>query len=474
MAKAPVAAAAPQGRGAPRAACHPPGHRPARGRRPAGSPSPHHRHPFSSQVTVTTVTLVTTVHATDRPSRPAAGGSTMRHYGHLSPEQRKALFHQEPAEFGPTSPVRTLGIALGATLYSPATRPTLAADIRKQAAAGVVSMVLCLEDAISDAEVPGAEENLVRQFRELLGPETAGGAPADRAGRVAAELPLLFIRVREPAQIGSLVRRLGPAVRLLTGFVFPKFTATTGPAFLQALTDAEVWCGQRLLGMPVLESPELLHLETRREALQAVARVVEKHRHRIPALRLGVTDFCSAYGLRRGPDMTAYDVQLVAGAIADVVNVFGRADGSGLTITGPVWEYFPVQERMFRPQLRNTPFSGRAEELRRRLIEHDLDGLLREIELDRANGLLGKTCIHPSHVAPVHALSVVTHEEFTDAADILGTGPGGGVLRSAYTNKMNEVKPHLAWAEKTMLRAQVFGAARDGVDFVDLLAAGLA
>ncbi|MEU7700877.1 HpcH/HpaI aldolase/citrate lyase family protein, partial [Streptomyces sp. NPDC039028] len=32
-------------------------------------------------------------------------------------------------------------------VYSPATRPRLAADVRKQAARGVVSMVLCLEDS---------------------------------------------------------------------------------------------------------------------------------------------------------------------------------------------------------------------------------------------------------------------------------------------------------------------------------------
>ena len=154
--------------------------------------------------------------------------------------------------------------------------------------------------------------------------------------------------------------------------------------------------------------------------------------------------------------MTAYDVQLVASVIADVVNVLGRADGTGFTVTGPVWEYFRLQERMFKPQLRRSPFLGRAEELRTALIEHDMDGLLREIELDRANGLQGKTCIHPSHVAPVHALSVVSHEEFSDAADILRPERGdGGVLRSAYTNKMNEVKPHRAWAERTLLRAEV-------------------
>jgi citrate lyase beta subunit len=386
----------------------------------------------------------------------------MRHYGHLTPAQRRALFHREPAEFGPDSPVETLGVALGATLYCPATRATLAADVRKQAAAGVVSMVLCLEDSISDSDVPGAEENLVRQFARLL---REGRAPYD-------DLPLLFVRVRTPGQITDLARRLGPAVRLLTGFVVPKFTADTGPAFLEALTDAEVTSGRRLLAMPVLESPELLHLETRAERLTAAARLVDKYRDRVPAVRLGVTDFCSAYGLRRSPEMTAYDVKLVASVIADVVNVFGRADGTGFTVTGPVWEYFHSKERMFKPQLRNSPFSGRAEGLRARLIEHDLDGLLQEIELDRANGLQGKTCIHPTHVAPVHALSVVTHEEFSDAEDILRTS-GGGVLRSAYTNKMNEAKPHRAWAERTLRRAEVFGVARDGVDFVDLLAAGV-
>ncbi|NEB38425.1 HpcH/HpaI aldolase/citrate lyase family protein [Streptomyces sp. SID14515] len=407
----------------------------------------------------------------------------MRHFGHISPTAREGLFFREPCTFTADSPARMLSVALGATLYSPATRPSLADDVLKQAGRGVVSMVLCLEDSIDDAEVTDAEANLIRQFAALAargpapgpapeGPGDAGSAP-DAAG---ADVPLLFIRVREPAQITDLVRRLGDSVRMLSGFVLPKFTEERGRQFLEALAEAETACGRRLFAMPVLESPELLHLETRGEILQGIARSVDKYRDRVLALRLGVTDFCSAYGLRRAPDMTAYDVHIVASVIADVVNVLGRADGTGFTITGPVWEYFRRQERMFKPQLRRSPFlEGRAEELRTALIEHDLDGLLREIELDRANGLLGKTCIHPSHVAPVHALSVVSHEEYTDAQDILSPERGGGgVLRSAYTNKMNEVKPHRAWAERTLQRAEVFGVAKEDVGFVDLLAAGLA
>ena len=35
---------------------------------------------------------------------------------------------------------------------------------------------------------------------------------------------------------------------------------------------------------------------------------------------------------------------------------------------------------------------------------------------------------------------------------------------------MNEVKPHRAWAERTMLRAEVFGVAREDIGFVELLA----
>ncbi|WP_055550603.1 HpcH/HpaI aldolase/citrate lyase family protein [Streptomyces sp. NBRC 110028] len=392
----------------------------------------------------------------------------MRHFGHLPDEARTRLFHQQPVEFTVDSPARTLAVALGATLYSPATRPALADDIVKQAGRGVVSMVLCLEDSIHDAEVPGAEENLVRQFTDL-------------AGRgLDTELPLLFIRVRTPEQIVDLVRRLGPAVRLLSGFVLPKFTEERGVPFLEALISAESHevaeelGDRRLYAMPVLESPELMHRETRTETLAGIGRIVDKYRERVLALRLGVTDLCSAYGLRRAPDMTAYDVQLVASVIGDVVNMLGRADGTGFTVTGPVWEYFKQHERMFKPQLRLSPFSGRAESLRAALIEHDMDGLLREIELDRANGLQGKTCIHPTHVAPVHALSVVSHEEFSDAVDILEPERcGGGVLRSAYTNKMNEVKPHRAWAERTLQRAEVFGVAREDVSFVELLAASL-
>jgi citrate lyase beta subunit len=384
----------------------------------------------------------------------------MRHFEFLPDPDRERLFFCAPQHFAMSDDINLLAVALGATLYSPATRPSLAADITKRAAQGAISIVACLEDAIADEELTAAEKNLVTQL----------GAYAE----AGAQGPLIFIRVRSARQILRIVNELGEHVRLLTGFVLPKFTEETGPVFLDAVTEASAQIGRRLLAMPVVESPEVVFSESRTDVLLGIRQLLAKYRDNILAVRIGATDLSAVYGLRRSRDLSIYDVRVIADAISDVVNVLGRADGSGFVVTGPVWEYFSSAERLFKPQLRESPFIELSERaLRAELIAKDLDGLIREVALDKANGLTGKTVIHPTHVAAVHALSVVTHEEYCDAADILGTNSGGGVKASAYRNKMNESKPHSAWAERIMQRAHVFGVANENISFVDLLAAGL-
>lgn len=383
----------------------------------------------------------------------------MRHFEQLTPGDRERLFHHPPGPFDRDSEPGVLAVALGATLYTPATRASLAQDVARRAGQGVTSMVACLEDAIPDEAVRAAEANVVAQLREHAAAGDGG--------------PLLFLRVRRPEQVLDLVERLGEAVGVLSGFVLPKFNGASGPAFLDALADASLATGHRLLAMPVLESPDVLFHETRRESLLEISRLLAKHRDAVLAVRIGATDLCSLHGLRRPRELTVYDVHVVADLIGDIVNSLARADETGFVVTGPVWEYFTSGERMFRPQLRASPFAEHAAlPLRADIVDNDLDALIREVVLDKANGLTGKTVIHPTHVAPVHALSVVTHEEWSDAADILGEDvAGGGVLRSGYANKMNEVKPHRAWAARIRRRAVVFGVAGEGVGFVDLLRA---
>jgi citrate lyase beta subunit len=384
----------------------------------------------------------------------------MRHFDFLSEADRQRLFLQPPQPFSATDDLTVLGMALGATLYSPATRPALFADLAKRTGQGVLSTVICLEDSIPDEAVPAAEQHVIEQLRAYA---RSGGQP-----------PLVFIRVRSAAQIPMIVAGLGEQVAILAGFVLPKFTDENGERYLDAISEASAATGHRLLAMPVLEAPPVIFAESRRDVLLRIRQLLNGYRDQVVAVRIGATDLSSTFGLRRSRELTIYDVRVVADVIADVVNILGRADDSGFVVTGAVWEYFSGTERMFKPQLREAPFIEHSERaLRTELIARDLDGLIREIALDKANGLTGKTVIHPSHVAAVHALSVVTHEEFCDARDVLGTRSGGGVTSSAYGNKMNESKPHSAWARRTVLRASVFGVANAGISFVDLLSAGL-
>jgi citrate lyase beta subunit len=216
----------------------------------------------------------------------------------------------------------------------------------------------------------------------------------------------------------------------------------------------------------------VIYRESRVDTLIAVRRLLDKHVDHVLAVRIGATDLCGLFGLRRDRDLTIYDLSVVRECIADIVNVCGR-DGRHV-VTGPVWEYFSSSERIFKPQLRESPFVAHDEPtLRSQLIKGDLDRLIREVFLDRANGLTGKTVIHPTHVLAVHALSVVSHEEYLDAMDVLGTSAGGGVASSAYGNKMNESKPHTAWARRTVQLARAFGVAQEGVSYVDVLGASL-
>jgi citrate lyase beta subunit len=119
--------------------------------------------------------------------------------------------------------------------------------------------------------------------------------------------------------------------------------------------------------------------------------------------------------------------------------IFGRMEASNV-ISGPVWEYFPTK------------------------------GLLHEVMLDKENGLIGKTIIHPTHIKPVQTLYAVTHEEYTDAISILKNSHGDlGVMKSVYGNKMNEFKPHFNWAKRILLRSQVYGVLHEQQTFDGLL-----
>jgi citrate lyase beta subunit len=394
----------------------------------------------------------------------------LRYFDYLTDEQETSLFYSPPITFNHSMNKDLLAYAVGAALYMPATRPNAAEDILKLKETGLVTVIMDLEDAIGDGEVDFAEQSIIRHLAYLA-------AYAENQKDPDHSLPLIFIRVRNSSQLQQLIFRLGSLITILTGFVFPKFSVENGAEYFEILADynnTRSYSAPVLYGMPILETAPIIYRESRTESLMAIRNLLSEYREYVLNVRIGATDFSSLFGLRRSPDVSIYDLTPIRDCMADIINVFGRME-EGYVISGPVWEYFANKgHRVLRPQLRETPFedtygeSGRS--LRNNYISSAMDGLIREVLLDKENGIVGKTIIHPSHLKPVQAMYTVMHEEYVDALSIVESNDGSmGVFKSQYFNKMNEIKPHLNWARRVLLRAQIYGVLHEQQHFVGLL-----
>ncbi|MGG4214824.1 HpcH/HpaI aldolase/citrate lyase family protein [Paenibacillus alvei] len=378
-------------------------------------------------------------------------------------------------EFHNRSPKSILAYAIGAALYMPATRSEVAEEIKNGKHEGLTTVILDLEDAIGDQQVGQAEQSLAQQLFQLLS--------YVRTGMMSEQqLPLLFVRVRSVEQLERLLNGLGESLSLLTGFVLPKFSSDNGRAYFALIAEynrsMHTGAGNEnnmpvLYGLPILESSKIIYRETRWKELLSIKEILDEYQEYVLNVRIGATDFSSLYGLRRSPDITIYEIALIRDCIADIINLFGRV-GSNYVISGPVWEYFSHRERVFKPQLRVSPFEDAlgkpGRHLRMDFISDAVDGLIREVMMDKENGIIGKTIIHPSHIKPVQAMYAVTHEEYMDALEIVERNDGSlGVFKSTYANKMNEIKPHLNWAHRIINRSKVYGVLHEQQHFVSLL-----
>nr|WP_269448613.1 HpcH/HpaI aldolase/citrate lyase family protein [Metabacillus kandeliae] len=377
----------------------------------------------------------------------------------------------EPERFTKHSDQKLLSYALGAALYMPGSRTSIAQDLLsgkylQGKHEGLTSMVICLEDSIADHEVETAEQNIAMCMAEV-----AEGIEKQRFFQ--EDLPLIFIRVREPAQMQRLAAVLAPYLGLIAGFIFPKISSGNVREYFSLLQSLTKEHKEILYGMPILETPEVIYRETRMEELLEIKRVLDEYKSLVLNVRLGGTDLSGIYGIRRSRGTTIYDISVIRDCITDIINVFGRSSEE-YVISGPVWEYFNGKTRLLKPQLRQTPFRNASGseglKLRDELLSRYDDGLIQEILLDGANGLVGKTIIHPSHIKIVNALNVTAKEEYLDAAAILEQSlTYNGVIKSEFANKMNEIKPHASWARKVMLKSKIYGVFHENESFVELI-----
>lgn len=389
----------------------------------------------------------------------------MRFFSSMNDGEMDQLFFQKPQYFDKYTKKELLSYALGATLYMPGTRPTICEDIFSRKHEGLTSLVIDLEDAVGDSEVDFAEKNVIKTILNMSREKTNTKNSSD-------DNPLIFIRIRQLEQFKRLKDQLGESINLLTGIVLPKFESETGAELLEEVKQISS-IQHPFYAMPILETSQVIKKETRMEELMNLKNLIDEYKKHILNVRIGATDFSGLYGIRRSADTTVYDIAVLRDCIADIINVFLRSD-SPYVISGPVWEYFSSKDRMLKPQLRQTPFTKHdgADGLKRRaeLIDQNMDGLIREILMDIANGLTGKTIIHPSHIQAVQALNVISFEEYMDALHIIESATGEiGVKKSLFSNKMNEIKPHYYWAKKILLKSKAYGVLHEEYTHIDLI-----
>ncbi|MBR5081071.1 MAG: HpcH/HpaI aldolase/citrate lyase family protein [Bacteroidales bacterium] len=357
-------------------------------------------------------------------------------------------FVKAPVEFNKYTDRDTLQYCLGATLYMPGTKDIKDKVLHHQL--DVTSLVMCCEDAIKEEDLPLAEQNILDHMDFFADRIAAGELTHD-------DIPLIFVRVRNPEQFERFADRMtAKQASVLTGFNFPKFSSKNALRVLQTLVNVNNRLGVVLYGMPILEGPEVAFHELRGQELLLLRNILEPYKKLILNIRVGGTDMSSLFGVRRGINSTVYDIMPVRDALSDVLNFFNRYND--YCVSAAVWEYFRAYKDddindVIKRNFHNALIKGED------IVNPAIDGLMKEVLIDRANGFVGKTIIHPTHARFVNAMFTVVEEEYNDAVQVLNTS--GGVIKSAHGDKMNEIGPHRRWAEKIVKRAAVYGVVKN-------------
>lgn len=311
-----------------------------------------------------------------------------------------------------------LAYQIGALLYTPAINTSIAEKIKSNSIDKLTSIALCLEDSIQEGALCQAEEALKETLTSL---------------EKADNLPLIFIRVRTASHLIHVHTVLGECADLITGYILPKFDMTNADDYKKVILTINENRSTPLYFMPILESEAVARLPERAYNLKCIKSVLDYVKPYILNVRVGGNDLSNLYGVRRAVDQTVYDIGVVRDVLVDIINVFA----TDYIVSGPVWEYFGEEGGVWET------------------------GLRKELRLDRLNGFLGKTAIHPTQLPVIYDSLKVDESDYLDAQRLLHwDSEVSGVESSADRSRMNEVKCHSNWAKRIALLGEIYGVRR--------------
>lgn len=309
--------------------------------------------------------------------------------------------------------------SVGALLYCPANKKTIADSIINEKFGTKFSLALCLEDTINDNFVLEAEQDLIKAIEQIY----------LSYQKQPFFLPKIFIRVRNPEQIIKLFHAFEQSVRIITGFIIPKFSVDNAGSYIQSIIKINELSSEKIYMMPIYENSSMIDLRTRYELLYGLKEQLDTIEDLVLNIRVGGNDLCHMFGFRRHSDESIHRIKPISNIFSDIVTIYGM----DYIVSGPVWEYY----------------SG----------NHWKEGLSREIQDDKLCGFTGKTVIHPNQIAIVNEAYKVSQSDFNDAQSILNWNQNSNayVSGSLAKERMNEYKTHNKWAQHTLYLAQAYG-----------------
>ena len=280
--------------------------------------------------------------------------------------------------------------------------------------------------------VEQAEEDVKKTLSQIKSAVDAGSFSI-------SDLPLIFVRVRKNGQMTRIVDKCGDAISMITGFIIPKFNKVNALDYIDEFESVVDRVKTPLYLMPIIESRDVMYKPTRLENLCYIYNALKPIADRVLNIRVGGTDFCNIFGIRRSTNATIWDINVVADCISDIINIFA----TDYVVSGPTWEFFENSENVA-----DTAWS---------------DGLKNELFYDRLNGIIGKTCIHPTQLPYIQQSLIVSESDYNNAIQVLSMSSQSfiGVKKGTSGNQMNEAKTHINWAKKVVALSGIYGIKKD-------------
>ena len=356
----------------------------------------------------------------------------MKYFNYLDIEHNdiyNEMLFIKPEALDKNTELSKLRYSLGSLLYIPAIQEKMLNNVLDKKIKDLCTFAICLEDSVGDSGEQEAIENLHIFLNRL-------DLKIKEESLNTSDMPLIFVRPKNE----DCLRKISPILKeyqhLLVGIVIPKATSERIDSFLDILNQNSL---ESLYLLPIIESPEFIQSHTKNEAFIKMAFVINKYKDRILNIRIGVTDILGYYGIRREKNLSIYDSVIYKMFVSDIISYLQHLD---IPISGGVSEFFNLTD------------------------EETLTAYEKEMQLDRLNGLIGKTVIHPKQITTVQLFNIVSYEDYIDAKSILAnTDNKFGALGSLNANRMNEVKPHYKWAVKIMKLASIYGVYNENYNF---------